>query len=114
MEPERWQQISRICQEAQDTPAPQRAAFIRDACAGDASLRREVESLLAYEGAAVQFLEHPPAGADRMPPDAPDAVAAIPMGTRFGSYEVVARLGAFGMGEVYRAHDSKLGRDVAI
>src|ERR1700676_4866279 len=39
---------------------------------------------------------------------------AIPSGTKFGSYEVTAAIGAGGMGEVYQAHDSKLGRDVAI
>src|ERR1700680_1855774 len=39
---------------------------------------------------------------------------AIPNGTRLGSYEVVAPIGAGGVGEVYRARDAKLGRDVAI
>jgi serine/threonine protein kinase len=39
---------------------------------------------------------------------------AIPSGTKFGSYEVTAQIGAGGMGEVYQAHDTKLGRDVAI
>jgi len=38
----------------------------------------------------------------------------IPSGTKFGSYEVAAQIGAGGMGEVYQAHDAKLGRDVAI
>jgi serine/threonine protein kinase len=39
---------------------------------------------------------------------------AIPSGTKFGSYEVLSQIGAGGMGEVYQAHDTKLGRDVAI
>ena len=42
------------------------------------------------------------------------SLMAIPSGTKLGSYEVTAQIGAGGMGEVYQAHDTKLGRDVAI
>jgi eukaryotic-like serine/threonine-protein kinase len=111
MESEHWQQISRIVLAAQDRPPPERAAFVREACAGDDSLRREVESLLAYESAAVQFLEHPPPAVGRTATE-PDSV--IPTGARFGAYEVVARLGSGGMGDVCLARDLTLERMVAL
>jgi serine/threonine protein kinase len=86
-----------------------RAAFLVEACNGDEALRDEVESLLAFEPASAGLLERPAV-----------AVAAVATGAgsmidrRVGPYTIVAPLGAGGMGEVYRARDSKLGRDVAI
>ena len=117
-----WDRIQELFDAALKLDEPARDAFLAAACKGDDALLEEVRSLLAAHDQAGSFiqplaatlLEHPPAGVDGMPPDATDAVASIPIGTRFGSYEVIARLGAGGMGEVYRAHDSKLGRDVAI
>ena len=84
----------------------ERAAFLSKRCAGDDGLRHEVESLLEFELASRRFLE------------TPEVVGASTgrsmVNTRIGSYTIVAPLGAGGMGEVYRARDSKLGRDVAI
>ena len=80
-----------------------RAAFLEQACDGDETLRAEVESLLQYD--AQSFLESPPAATS----------APIQMtGQRLGPYVIGASLGAGGMGEVYRARDTKLGREVAI
>jgi eukaryotic-like serine/threonine-protein kinase len=92
------------------TRAPEaRSAFLKDACDGDESLRREVESLLRYESGAARFLEQPAAVV------AAGAVSRTHMLNRqLGPYTILAPLGSGGMGEVYRARDSKLGRDVAI
>ena len=78
-------------------------------CAGDARLRQEVESLLAQQVSADGLLEHPALGV--APPTGPMPFAA---GRRLGPYEIAGPLGAGGMGEVYRARDHELNRDVAL
>jgi serine/threonine protein kinase len=110
---ERWQQVSRIYSAALAREETARAAYLQDACAADEALRREVESLLA--GVAVERDALRPqhsAEAAAEDPSAPDFSAGI--GSRIGVYEIRELLGAGGMGEVYRGHDTTLGRDVAI
>ncbi|HUR35390.1 MAG TPA: protein kinase [Vicinamibacterales bacterium] len=107
MTSERWHRMEAIFHGATERPAAERAAWLADACQGDVELRREVESLLA-------------AGADAaLIAEAGDAVRILretnlTPGRRFGHFEIVAAIGAGGMGEVYHARDLKLGRDVAI
>ena len=94
----RWQQIERVCHDALAREPAERARFLDDACAGDADLRREVESLIALQSATEGFLEMP----------------ALQPGSRLDRYEVVAHVASGGMGEVYQARDTRLGRLVAI
>jgi eukaryotic-like serine/threonine-protein kinase len=109
---QRWQQVSRICSEALDRDHDGRAAFLESACGGDADLRRDVETLLACETAADEFIETPAlAVAAGLLSPAPSADLA---GRQLGPYTVVARLGSGAMGDVYRARDARLHRDVAI
>ena len=88
------------------------APFSASACAGDEMLQHEVESLLAEPASANGFLDGPViAAATHM---VSDPGASLMSGRRVGAYQVRERIGVGGMGEVYRAHDTKLSRDVAI
>ena len=112
MKPERWQQIDSLLDAALEHPPEQRAAFLDHACAGDSALRKEVESLLEHDERAADFIEAP-AYADTLTLADEDRPAPEPEKT-IGSYKVLGSLGAGGMGEVYLALDTRLGRRVAL
>ena len=113
---ERWRLIERVYLSAAARPAGERAAFLADACAGDTALEAEIESLLAQPESAVNALESPAVNAASGLQDSNVAVVpgGIESGTTWGPYFIHGLLGRGGMGEVYRARDPKLGRDVAI
>jgi serine/threonine protein kinase/Tol biopolymer transport system component len=121
---ERWPRVKALFQGAVERPAEERAAFLAAATGDDAALRREVESLLASDTSDVSFFDRLPVASDSVPADpllGAEAASAdlvpphvLSAGLRVGPYEIVAPLGAGAMGEVYRAHDTKLNRDVAL
>ena len=103
MTPERWQEVKRVLATALERAPGERNAYLDQACT-EPDLRREVESLIAaHEQGDSSFMERPPAES-----------GMLKLGAKLGPYEILGPLGAGGMGEVYRAHDTKLGRDVAI
>jgi serine/threonine protein kinase len=103
--PERWARIERLYHEALACAVPECTSFLADACTGDEALRREIESLLEHDGGAACL---------STPAVANVSVGALHIGQAVGPYVISAQIGEGGMGEVYRARDSNLGRDVAI
>jgi serine/threonine protein kinase len=109
MRAERWQEIESLFHSALEQSPEDRRPYLEKACGGDEELRRDVESLLASDDLAANFLE------SREPQvDEPAPVARIAGGTRIGSYMILEFLRAGGMGEVYKARDTRLERIVAI
>ena len=119
MSPERWQQVSRIFRSALSLEAEARAAYVAEQCGEDDTLRSEVEKLIdshhradeanfiggrAAEDGAVLLIEE----------DDDNASPRLTIDQHFGSYVIIDRLGIGGMGEVYLARDSRLGRTVAL
>src|SRR5580704_15751041 len=95
---ERWSEIERLYLAASEVEPGERAVYLERRCGSDQELRREVESLL-------EFLEPVP----HQVPDTP-----VPSGEQIGPYTILEFLRAGGMGEVYKARDTRLDRNVAI
>jgi serine/threonine-protein kinase len=117
MTPERWQQIDSLLKKALECEPDRRAAMLDEACAGDESLRREVESLLNYHIRADAFLEEP--AVNQVAPIFLDSSATQDVhtpapGQRVRQYRLIDVLGQGGMGTVYLAEDTRLNRRVAI
>jgi serine/threonine protein kinase len=110
MGPERWRRAEEIFHAALERPPEARRLFLDEACGVDTELRGQVERLVANDEQAGSFLEKPVlAGVT-----ATLVARGSLVGRQFGPYCILSLLGAGGMGEVYRAHDANLGRDVAV
>jgi serine/threonine protein kinase/class 3 adenylate cyclase/tetratricopeptide (TPR) repeat protein len=113
-ETEKWRRVEELYDAALDLAVDERAAFLDQACAGDEELRREVESLLAWHERAGDFIVAPALEVAARVITEDQSLPQSAAGQKVGHYRILSLLGAGGMGEVYLARDTKLGRPAAI
>ncbi len=111
MTPDRWEEINHLYNAIIEVNEDERTTFLEMACEADAELRREVDSLLAYDQPAQQLLDR---SALRLTAEKLAAEPVSLLGRKLGPYQIEAVLGVGGMGEVFKARDTRLNRTVAI
>jgi len=115
MNSEWWKRVEEAYHTARDLSGKDRSRFLDDACQADAALRRQLEVLLQQDENPDSLLNKPALEfAAGSPPSMVPETGSMAIGASLGCYLITARIGAGGMGEVYRARDTRLGRDVAI
>jgi serine/threonine-protein kinase len=111
MSPDRLRQIEEIYHAAVELPADDRVSFLNTRCGDDAELRREVESLLSFDRTSDSLLDSSP---DALAAELLSEQEAEIVGRQIGRYQVLSLLGKGGMGEVFLAADTSLGRKIAL